>query len=82
MSIMQELAQSITANGEALTQALQRKGIPEPSVSKQESVFPALDADGEAVRAELLSGITQLQRVVLGPYQYIFDLCTGVSAAT
>ena len=79
MSTMQDLARSISSNVEALSKVLKDSNLIEPTVEHQEAEFPPLNKDGEAARNELLSAITQLERLVLGPFQYLGDLTHQVN---
>ena len=74
MSTMQDLAQSISFNVAALSKVLKESNLVEPTVGHQEAEFPQLNKEGESVRNELLSAISQLERIVVGPFQYLVDL--------
>lgn len=77
---MQELAQAIATNVDALRKALQTNKAVEPTLENQQAEFPTLDAEGDLTRANLLSALYQLERLVLGPFQNLFDFTTAVSS--
>ena len=73
MATMQDLAGAIQTSVEVLCNIMKENQLDVPSVNKQEAEFPVLNEKGELVRSDLLSAITQLQRLVLGPFSLLID---------
>ena len=74
---MQDLAGAIQSSVEALCEIMKENQLDVPSVNHQEAEFPVLDEKGEQIRSDLLSTITQLERLVLGPFQVIMGRCAS-----